>query len=150
MNFVAVVCNALLFLFTGFVLLTDGVPRQASYIVFTLWVLLTLILSAVVISRIGASDGWLDLRLRSKVVAEEQKGVSRRPVSRGMRIVTIVANGVLFGFICWAVVDTYPHLREEGFIPYVVLMVLTPIFSLAALFRSGTGWRGAHLRRRPA
>ena len=150
MNFVAVVCNALLFVFTCFVLLTDGFPGQASYIFLTLWALLTLILSAVVISRIGARDGWLDPRLRNKAVREEQKGASQRPVSRGMQIVSIVANVVLLGFVCWAFVDTYPHPREEGFIAYVVLMVLTPILSLVALFRSGTGWRGAHLRRRPA
>jgi hypothetical protein len=57
MKIAAVVCNIVLFGFTCLVLLADGLPKGASYIVITLWLLLTLILTSVVISRSGASDG---------------------------------------------------------------------------------------------
>ena len=55
MKIVAVILNIVLFGFTCLVLVTDGPPQEASYIVFTVWWLMTLILSAVVISRSGAS-----------------------------------------------------------------------------------------------
>ncbi len=51
MNMMAVVCNALLFIFTCIVLAADSFPKEASYIVFTLWTLFTLPLSGVVIFR---------------------------------------------------------------------------------------------------
>ena len=60
MKILAFTCNIILFIFTCLVLVTDGLPREAIYIVFTLWTLSTLILSAVVILRIGASEGWLN------------------------------------------------------------------------------------------
>jgi hypothetical protein len=108
MRIAALTCNILLLGFTGVVLLVDGPPRAARYIVFTLWTLSTLILSAVVMARGGAAT--------TKVVA-------------------IVGNIILMGFVGWAFVDQYPHPEEDGFIAFVVLMVLTPLLSLAVLAR---------------
>ena len=54
-----------------------------------------------------------------------------------MQIGLIVWNIVLLGFICWAFVDQYPHPQEEGFIAYVLIMVLTPILSIVALLFRG-------------
>jgi hypothetical protein len=70
MKIVAVICNVVLFGFTCLVLPVDGLPKGASYIVFTLWLLLTLILSSVVIFRSGASDGWLGLSMKGKALEE--------------------------------------------------------------------------------
>jgi hypothetical protein len=66
-----------------------------------------------------------------------------------MKIVAIICNIVFFGFVCWALVDQYPHPEEDRVIAFTVLMMLTPILSLAVLFRSGTsaGWLG-HLSKR--
>ena len=67
-----------------------------------------------------------------------------------MRFVAIVCNIVLLGFTGWAFVDQYPHPEEDGLIAFTVLMVLTPILSLVALFRGGgnDGWLGLHLKRK--
>ena len=73
MKIVAVICNIVLFGFTCLVLVVDGLPKGTSYIVFTLWSLLTLILSSVVISRSGASDGWLGLHMKRKPLEEQRK-----------------------------------------------------------------------------
>ena len=108
MKTLAIICNIVLLGFTCFVLATDGLPKEATYIVFTIWMFLTLILSAAVISRGGASHV--------------------------MRIAAIVSNVVLLGFICWSLVDQYPHPKEAGFIPYVILLLLTPILNLVVPF----------------
>jgi hypothetical protein len=65
-----------------------------------------------------------------------------------MKIVAIICNIVFFGFVCWALVDQYPHPEEDGVIAFAVLMVLTPILSLVVLFRSGVsdGWLGLHMK----
>jgi hypothetical protein len=50
-----------------------------------------------------------------------------------MKIVAVICNIVFFGFVCWALVDQYPHPKEGGVIAMVVLMVLTPILNLVVL-----------------
>ena len=125
MKIAAVTCNILLFVFLCFVLLTDGLTREASYIVFTLWSFFTLILSMVVISGMRAGNGWMGLELSYTGPA--------------IRIVAIICNLVFLGFVCWALVDQYPHPKEEGVIAFAVLMVLTPILNLVVLLRSRKG-----------
>jgi hypothetical protein len=90
MKIVAVICNIVLFVFHCFVLSTDGFPKEVSYIIFNLWSLLTMIISVVVILRFGTSNI--------------------------MRIVAIICNIVFFGFVCWALIDQYPHPKESGVI----------------------------------
>lgn len=150
MKIAAVICNIVLFLFTCFVLVTDGPPKGASYIVFTLWSQLTRILSAVVISRIGASDGWLGLRMKRKSSEEQKKTDDLSSKITITRVVAIVFNIVSVGFVCWALVDQYPHPEEAGVIEFAVLMVLTPILSLVVLFcdSAGHGWLGLHRKRK--
>jgi uncharacterized membrane protein len=116
MKIAAIICNIVLFVFHCFVLLTDGFPREAGYIVFTLWSFFTMILSAVLI--------W---RMRTNSSSPGQK----------MRIVAIICNIIFLGFVCWALVDQYPHPKEGGLIAMVVLMFLTPILNVVVLLRNG-------------
>jgi hypothetical protein len=148
MKIVAVICNIVLFGFTGLVLVGDDPPQETSYVVFTLWTLVTLILSSVMIYHSGARDGWLGMK--RKALEEQKKSGDLSSIITIMRIVTIICNLVFFGFICWAFVYQYPHPDEEGIITYTVLMVLTPILNLVVLFRSGTGygWLGLHMKRK--
>ncbi len=145
MKITAVICNIVLFGFTCLVLLVDGPPTDISYIVFTLWLLLTLILNSAVIFFGGAGS-----RLRNKEEGLEQGEKAGNLSSAGtvMSVVAIICNAVLLGFICWAFVDQYPHPEEEGFLAYAVLIALTPILSLVALFRRGTGEGWLNLRPR--
>jgi hypothetical protein len=116
MKFVALICNIVLFAFTCFVLLVEGPPVTSIYVVFTLWALSTLMLSAVVMARSGAG---------------------------ALRTVAIVANVVFVAFVCWAIVDQYPHPEEDGVIAMAVSMVLTPLLSLAVLARRVTPFASA-------
>ena len=73
MKILAIICNIILFLFTCFVLVTDGPPIETIYIVFTLWTFLTLILNTVMISGIRVGNGWVGLNHKEKVLKEQKK-----------------------------------------------------------------------------
>ena len=136
MKILAIICNIILFLFTCFVLVTDGPPTETIYIVFTLWTFLTLILNTVMISGIRVGNGWVGLNQKEKVLKEQKKTNEFSYVSTSLRIVAIFSNIIFLGIHSWAFVDQYPHPEEDGFIAFVALMVLTPILSLVVLIRS--------------
>ncbi len=144
----AIVCNFVLFAFTCVVIATDGLPSEARYMVFTLWTLFTLLLTPAIISRFGTRPGWLSPCRKGATPKDDEKADRLSSTGLVMRIAAIVANIVLLGGICWALVEQYPHPEEEGFIAFVVLMVLTPLLSLVVLIRSTarSGSRGLQVR----
>ncbi len=111
MRLVAIFFNIFLFCFTCLVLVTDGPPRGAGYVVLTFLLLAVPVFNAMVLWRCGKSAI--------------------------MRTAASIANIVLLGFVGWASVSQYPHPMEEGFVAYMVLLLLTPFLSLAVLFRAG-------------
>jgi hypothetical protein len=150
MKIVAVICNVVLFVFTCFVLVTDGISKEAAYIVFTLLLLLVPILSFVVIFRSGVSYGWLGRHIEGKALEEQRKVDDLSSMSTIMKMVVTICNIVLLGFACWAIVSQYPHPEEDGVVVYTILVLLTPILSMVVLLRSGTGrgWLGLHMKRK--
>jgi len=114
MKTLAVLCNVVLVAFTCFVIATDGAPTRAAYVVLTLVLLMTPLVTVLVLTRSVA-------------------GV------RGRRV-AVAFNVLLLAFVCWALVDQYPHPSEAGFIEYVIAVVLIPLLSVAALLR-GTSVR---------
>ena len=109
MKTLAVLCNVVLFAFTGFVFATDGAPTKAVYIIFAPVLLMTPVVTVFVLTRSAAGDG--------------------------VRRAAIAFNVLLLAFVCWALVDQYPHPSEAGFIEYVIAVVLTPLVSAVALLR---------------
>ncbi len=61
--------------------------------------------------------------------------LSLRPAREPLRNAAIVANIVDLALVCYGLVEQYPHPDEEGFIPYVILVSLTPVVSIIALRR---------------
>jgi hypothetical protein len=122
---VAVICNVVLLAFTGVVLVTDGVSREGPYVVFTLLLLLVPILSVVALVRRGGNRPDLG----THDVPSSRSTVTKR--------VAVSSNLVWLAFSCWAIVDQYPHPADAGVIPFAVLVVVTPIVSLAALLGRG-------------
>ena len=116
MTIVAVVCNVVLFLFTCFVLWTDGPAKGGGNVILALLLLLVPILSSAVVLRGGARDGWMGPQGRT---------------------VAAIGNIALLGFVIWAVASTYPHPEEPGVIPFTVICVLTPILTLLVVLRRG-------------
>ncbi|MGE5236397.1 MAG: hypothetical protein ACM3O7_08625 [Acidobacteriota bacterium] len=122
MRIVAVICNVVLAAFSGLVLVTDGPPVGAPYVVLTLLVIAVPLASAIVILR-GTGGG-------------------SRPALAVERL-TIVGNLVLLVLSGWALVDQYPHPDEEGLIPYTVLLLAAPILTVAALSGGARRIRGS-------
>ncbi len=108
MKALAILFNAVLFVFTGLVVATDGMPRDLAYVVFTLLLMLVPVANVLVIGRAAAT------RLQRTVG---------------------ICNIVLLALIGLAIADQYPHPAEPGFNEYAVLVVLTPIVSAAVLLR---------------
>jgi hypothetical protein len=117
MKTLAVLCNVVLFTFTCFVLVTDGAPTKAPYIIFTLMLLMTPVFTVFVLARRVAGDG------------------ARRAAA--------ICNVLLLAFVCWVLLDQYPHPSDPGFNEYVVTVVVTPVVSAVVLLRG-------RLTRRPS
>jgi hypothetical protein len=120
MKTLTLVCNIASLLFTCFVLGTDGAPKEAVYIVFTLLLLLIPIFTVFALVRGGAGQG----------------------PGRAIQRAAAICNVVLLGSICWVLVKQYPHPSEPGFIEYAVLILLTPILSAVVLLVSACSDRG--------
>jgi hypothetical protein len=149
MKIAAVIFNIAMFAFTGLVTLTDGIPENAGYVVFTLLMFLVPILNVVIICRSAAALSWLGIGPTRNASDAGDKIHGSTLTSTIMHIVGIVCNLVLLAFVCWAIVDQYPHPEESGVIEFEILVFLTPILSAVVLFISGAmdGWVGLHPHR---
>ncbi len=126
MKTTALIADVVLFLFTFFVLLTDGFPKETAYIIFTVWILLTLILSSYIFSRNLSSI---------------------YPI---FKTAAVIFNIVFIAFVFWSLADQYPHPEEPGFIPFIVLMIATPVLNLLVfIYSSKDVWRIFHLKNKP-
>lgn len=133
MNLVTFISNIILFVFTCLVLLTDGISKEPAYIILTLLMLLVPILNVVVNIHNSKNNGWLNFLIIRKTIEEKRNIDKIFSKSAIMKILTITGNVVLFGFMIWAFVSTYPHPKEDGFIPYVVISFLTPVLNLVTI-----------------
>jgi hypothetical protein len=115
MKLLTVLCNVVLVGFTALVVAGEGLSRELAYSVFTLLLVLVPIFTIYVVARGEAA--------RKPAIAR----------------VAAVCNLVLFGMVCWSIVDQYPHPAEPGVIPYVVLAVLTPVLNAVVLLRGNRG-----------
>ena len=75
--------------------------------------------------------------MERKAWEEQKKLGDLSSASTIMRVVATISNIVFLGFPCWVMVNEHPHPEEDGLIAFTVLMVLTPILTLVALFGSG-------------
>lgn len=131
MKLITVFLNVAMFVFTSFVLLTDGIPKEVGYIIFTILLLFVPIFNLVIILRNRADYGWLDFHMKMEVLKEQPKPNELLSKIRILKIVAIICNIVLLGFACYAFVNQYSqHPKESGFILYAVIVFLTPILSL--------------------
>ena len=135
MKTIALICNIALFAFTCFVILTDGMPQEAIYIVFTLLVFLTPVLSMATLALSMNIRYLLRLPEKRNAPEEPEKAGEKTSFSTFLRIGTILCNIAMFGFSCWAIISQYPHPEEKGVWTYTVLLLLTPILTLVAILR---------------
>jgi len=108
----AIVLNVVSITFTLLVMATDGPATRAADRVFGLMLLAIPAFNVFALARGG--DGY---------VAHS----------------SALLNVALLGAVVWALVDQHPHPGEPGFVPYAVLVVLTPVLSVVTLLRVGRG-----------
>jgi len=125
MGAAAIVCNVVLFAITGVIILTEGVPREARYLVLTLLMLAVPLLSAVVLVRGRAA------------LAGRRADATGSPTITLTRAGAVVCNLILLGASCWETVVQYPYPEGNSIIPFAVLAIGTPIVSLVALLAGG-------------
>jgi len=136
MKLAAAVFNIVLFVFTCFILLSEGISEKLIYIVYSLLLLLIPVLNLVMIVRSRAYNDWLAFHLKRKTSGEKRKTDDLSSINPVLKIIVLICNIVLLGFSCWAFVNQYPHPKEEGIILYTVILFLTPILSSVAILRS--------------
>ena len=114
----AVISSILLLAFTVFLILTDGAPTDRIYVLFTALLVLIPVLNVLVLS-----------------TSVTGRRAGARPPRAGVRAATIIGNVALFGFTCWALVDQYPHPPEPGLVTFILVVLLTPVLAVTALWR---------------
>jgi hypothetical protein len=136
MGSAAVVCNVVLFALTRVIVVTEGMPSDARYLVLTFLVLLVPPLTAVLL--VGEY-------LAAQTPSTDGGGSSAISLTQGAGV---LCNVVLFRASCWAGVAQYPYSEGNSVIPFAAVTIGTPILSLAALL--GGGRKAMEERRRSA
>ena len=111
----AIVCNVVLLGITGVIVVTEGMPNKAPYLVLTLLMLLVPLLTALVVLRGGTALP------------------AAMPTRELMNRAVAVCNVALLGVAGWAVISQYPYPEGNSVIPFAILTVCTPMLSLMAL-----------------
>ena len=114
MKVLAIIFNIVLFLFTFFVLVTDGLPVQVRYMFATMWVVLTPVITIMVIYLSRSKYSGIYFKTNS------------------LKVLAVVFNIALIVYAAWGIFKTHP--AEVGYIPYLVLVSLTPILNLITIF----------------
>ena len=107
---VSVIFNICLFAFSLLVFQTGGPPTKTVYVVFALWVMLTIIFNVAAILFFSENIVFKNLG--------------------------VFLNIVFIGFVCYAIAEQHPFPPKAIFYPFAGLMLLTPILSIGALLRS--------------
>jgi hypothetical protein len=114
MKVLVIIFNIVLFLFTFFVLVTDGLPVQVRYMFATMWVVLTPVITIMVIYLSRSKYSGIYFKTNS------------------LKVLAVVFNIALIVYAAWGIFQTHP--AEVGYIPYLVLVSLTPILNLITIF----------------
>jgi len=116
----AIVCNVVLLAVTGLIVLGEGLPGAAPYLLLTLLMALVPLVSAVVL-------------LRDRRALEGRGPGEGGSMAARARRATVLLNLVLLGASAWAAVAQYPYPEGDSLIPLAVLAVGTPALTLVAL-----------------
>ena len=133
MKLLAFISNVALFGFTCLVLMTDGMSREAVYIVLALLLLLVPVFNLFVIWRNGPILEWPVFNRKKKTSEEKSNADRSSSIRPALKTATVIFNVLLLGSCVWAFADQYPHPRENGFVAYLLVVGLTPILSIVAI-----------------
>jgi hypothetical protein len=93
------------------------------------------ILSLFVILLKKAKDNRVNVQIEDNMSKSIGEIVNSYANATTLKTVAIILNIVLLGYACWAVFQ--PHPAEEGYIPYVIVVLLAPIINITILLGIG-------------
>jgi hypothetical protein len=109
MKTVAVISNVAFWLFFCLVIVTDGPPKGATAIVWSLVPFLIPVFNVAVIQILPSPN-------------------------RVLKLAALLGNIVWLGLASWRIIQDLPsHPKEEGLLAFVVFFVLTPLLSAVAI-----------------
>lgn len=131
MKILTIICNVVLFGFACIGLLTRGNSSEPLNPVFTFLLLVVPIVDIVFMfgSRVNYSLPTFNVKIKA---SEDEVGKT----SSGyllIKIVTVILNLVLAGFICWTFISKYRHPWTFIVIIFALSVILTPILSLITI-----------------
>ena len=137
MNFTATILNAALFAFTCFILMTEGLPKDMAYFLFTLLLLMVPLLNITLIFWGARMKGWFSFTWKGNI----HEGSDNFPVEitsgKILKTVAVVLNVALLLLSVLAWLDQYPHPNEDGLFIYILFLLVTPVISLLVIVRNG-------------
>jgi len=135
MKTLTVLCNIVLFGLTCLIVATEGLPKQAGNIAFTLLMMLIPVFTVFAIVRKRTSSRPPGLHVKKG--ASEADPITDLPPDRSTVTVWLAGacNVLLLGLVCWALVAQYPYPEKEGAVISAVPAALTPILSVIVLYR---------------
>lgn len=122
MRVTAIVCNIIMCVLTSLVVISEGVSNELIYQGFTLFMLLVPIMSTFILIK--------------SVMPR-----STKLFKSSAYLVATILNILMVAFLVLAMVDQYPHPKEDGFITYVIIVAITPIINTFVLYRLFKGTR---------
>jgi hypothetical protein len=128
MKILTIICNIVLLGLACLGLLTNGTPQN---VVFTILLLLVPILNIVLMfgSRVNYSLSTFNVKFKT---SEEQKEVdTQSSIYMFMKIVAVILNVVLTGFVCWTFISQNPRGSLVLFL--ALFVILTPVLSLITI-----------------
>lgn len=136
MNFLATIFNFALFFASFLVITVNGIVSQGAYILFSLLLLTVPVLNLIMIYPDTKKQNWFSFTLKRR--KNEFQDIATEHSALGYFLITLVItlNFVMLGLTVWAFIHQYPqslHLRAAMFF---VLVFVTPILSLLAIFRN--------------
>ena len=138
MNFSAALLNLALFAFTCFILMTEGLPKDFAYFLFTLLLLSVPLLNITMIYLGVRRKGWFSFNWKGKVSEEPDHFQEEDTSGRIMSTVAIISNIALLLLSVLAYLDQYPHPEEDGLVLFILFLWVTPVISVLVIWRNGT------------
>jgi hypothetical protein len=136
MNLIAAIFNITLFLFTCLQIINRGVSDVPIYIILTLLLLLVPILNLIMILSGARNSNWYSFHVKRHSTNSHSNHEDIPYMDTFIKVMVLTFNCVLFGISCWAIVDQYPHSKDDGVLIFTLIVLLTPIISLLTISRN--------------
>ncbi len=133
MKALTIICNLSLFGFTLFLMVTEGSQDKIFYIIFSIILLITPLISTLVIVQ---DRKTAEPQLKNENTGNHERGLEILTSGSIPDISATILNLIMLGTSIWALTDQYPHPAETGYYIYAGLVLLTPVLNIMIFTKS--------------